>query len=80
VKFDMDETDLTSAERKVNYEEIMDYVLTHSGLKVTNLYIAQIKQKYDIIERENYNISKLENEKWSQRPLEKVLKQFKIFS
>ena len=37
------------------YEQIKDYVLEHSGLKVSSLYIAQVKQKYGIIERENYN-------------------------
>ncbi|EOS71799.1 23S rRNA (-C5)-methyltransferase [Dorea sp. 5-2] len=45
----MDELDLTAAESKATYEEIKDYVLEHSGLKVSNLYIAQIKQKCGII-------------------------------
>ena len=51
----MDELDLTSAESKATYEEIREYVLEHTGLKVSHLYIAQVKQKYGIIERENYN-------------------------
>lgn len=39
----MDELDLTSAESKATYEEIREYVLAHAGLKVTHLYIAQVK-------------------------------------
>ena len=42
---------LTTAESKATYEEIKDYVLEHTGLKVSNLYIAQVKQKCGIIER-----------------------------
>ena len=49
----MDELDLTAAESKATYEEIKDYVLEHNGLKVSNLYIAQVKQKCGIIERIN---------------------------
>ncbi len=49
----MDELDLTVAESKATYEEIKDYVLKQSGLKVSNLYIAQVKQKCGIIERVN---------------------------
>lgn len=50
---------------------IADYVLEHSGLKVSSLYIAQGKQKCGIIERENYNKPKSENVKQSQCPPEK---------
>ena len=53
VELEMDELDLTATESKATYEEIKDYVLKQSGLKVSNLYIAQVKQKYGIIEREN---------------------------
>ena len=56
----MDELDLTSAESKATYEEIREYVLEHTGLKVSHLYIAQVKQKYGIIERENCNKPKSE--------------------
>ena len=52
----MDEMDLTAAESRATYEEIKKYVVEHNdGMKVSNLYIAQIKQKHGIIERENYN-------------------------
>ena len=67
----MDEMDLTSAESKATYEEIKAYVLEHTGLKVSHLYIAQVKQKYGIIERENYNKPKSENAKQPQCPPEK---------
>ena len=67
----MDEMDLTSAESKATYEEIKAYVLEHTGLKVSSLYIAQVKQKYGIIERENYNKPKSENAKQPQCPPEK---------
>ena len=52
----MDELDLTVAESKVTYEKIKDYVLEHTGLKVSSLCIAQAKQKYSIIEMINYNL------------------------
>ena len=67
----MSELDLTATESKVTYEEIKDYVLEHMGLKVSSLYIAQMKQKYGIIERENYNLPKSENSKQPKCPLEK---------
>lgn len=71
VELDMDELDLTAAESKVTYEEIKDYVLEHSGLKVSNLYIAQVKQKCGIIERANYNLPKSENSRQTKCPPEK---------
>lgn len=55
VKVDMDELDLTSAEAKATYKEIEEWVQEHYGFHVTNLNIAQVKQKHGIIERENYN-------------------------
>ena len=71
VEVKMDELDLTAAESKATYEEIREYVLEHTGLKVSHLYIAQVKQKYGIIERENYNKPKSENAKQPQCPPEK---------
>ena len=71
VELDMDELDLTDAEKKATYQEIKDYVLEHSGLKVSSLYIAQIKQKCGIIERENYNKPKSEDAKQPQCPPDK---------
>lgn len=71
IEVTMDEMDLTSAESKATYEEIREYVFGHTGLKVSHLYIAQVKQKYGIIERENYNKPKSENAKQPQCPPEK---------
>lgn len=71
IEVKMDELDLTAAEKKATYEEIKAYVLEHTGLKVSHLYIAQVKQKYGIIERENYNKPKSENAKQPQCPPEK---------
>jgi site-specific DNA recombinase len=63
VDLDLDELDITSAETKATYNEIKQYILEQTGLRVTNLYIAQVKQKCGIIERENYNKPKSENSK-----------------
>lgn len=67
----MSEMDLTAAESKAAYEEIKDYVLEHTGLKVSSLYIAQVKEKYGIKERENYNLPKSENSRQPKCPPEK---------
>lgn len=61
VKVDMDELDLTSVEAKATYKEIEEWVKERYGFHVTNLNIAQVKQKHGIIERENYNKPKSEN-------------------
>ena len=72
VTVDMDEMDITSAESKATYEEIKKYVAEHNdGMKVTNLYIAQVKKKCGIIERENYNKPKSEDEIQPQCPKDK---------
>ena len=67
----MDELDITFAESKATYEEIKEYVVEKHGLQVSNLYIAQIKRKCGIIEKENYNKSKSENAKQPQCPEDK---------
>ena len=82
VELDIDELDLTAAEKKATYDEIKAYVLEHSGLKVSSLYIAQVKQKCGIIERENYNKPKSEDAKQPQcppdkeKPIKEALKHF----
>ena len=85
VRLDMDELDLTSAESKATYEEIKAYVAEHNdGMKVSNLYIAQVKAKYGIIERENYNKAKSDDARQPKCPKEKeeaiveALKAFKM--
>ncbi len=72
ITVDMDELDLTASEAKATYEEIKQYILDKYDTKVSNLYIAQVKEKYGIIERENYNKPKSENSKQPQCPAEKV--------
>ena len=71
IELKMDELDLTSAESKATYDEIKTYVLEKYGLKVSQLYIAQVKRKCGIIERKNYNVSKKEDAKVPQCPPEK---------
>ena len=72
VDVSMDELDVTATESKATYNEIRDYVWEHHQLKISNLYIAQVKQKYGIIERENYHKAKNENAKQPQCPKEKA--------
>lgn len=71
VDVSMDELDVTAAESKATYNEIREHVWEHHQLRVSNLYIAQVKQKYGIIERENYNKPKSENAKQPKCPKEK---------
>ena len=72
INIDVDVEELVQDKRgAATYGQIKDYVLEHSGLKVSSLYIAQVKQKYGIIERENYNKPKSENVKQPQCPPEK---------
>ena len=82
VDVSMDELDVTAAESKATYNEIREHVWEHHQLRVSNLYIAQVKQKYGIIERENYNKPKSENAKQPQCPPEKekaIREAFKYF-
>ena len=71
IDLDLDELDATGAETKATYQEIKDYVLKEFGLKVSNLYISQIKGKCGIEVGENYNLPKTENPKVPQCPKEK---------
>ena len=74
VKLDMDEMDLTAAESKATYEEIKKYVAEHNDrMKVSNLYIAQVKRMCGIIERENNNKSKSEKGGQQECPKEKEI-------
>lgn len=84
VNLKMDELDVTAAETKATYEEIREYVKEHTGLNVSDLYIAQVKRKCGIKERQNYNKPKAENPKRLKCPAEKeraireALKYFKM--
>ena len=61
INLDMSELDLTSAESKATYAEIKKYVLDKFGLKVSQLYIAQVKREFGLIERINYNVGEGKN-------------------
>ena len=63
--------DLDLDELKATYQEIKDYVLKESGLKVSSLYISQVKRKCGIEVGENYNLPKSENARVPQCPKEK---------
>lgn len=56
IEITTDELDLTCAEAKATYEQIKAYVKENFGLNVSNLYIAQVKREFRIVERINYNI------------------------
>lgn len=71
VEIELDELDLTSAESKATYAEIKDYVLKEHGLKVSSLYISQVKRKCGIEVGENYNLPKSEDSRQPQCPEEK---------
>ena len=79
----MDELDITSAESKATYEEIKSYVAEHNdGMKVSNLYIAQVKRKCGIEVGENFNLPKSEDSRQPQCPKEKeyaIVKALKAF-
>ena len=84
VEIELDELDLTSAESKATYKQIQNYVFEKFRFKVSILYIAQVKKKHGLEVREHYNISKNENQKVPQCPIEKeeaildALKHFKM--
>ena len=72
VRLDMDELDLTSAESKATYEEIKKYVAEYNaGMKVSNLYISQVKRKCGIEVGKNYNLPKNEDSRQPQCPEDK---------
>ena len=87
IHIDVDVEELVQDKRGLaTYEEIKAYVLEHTGLKVSHLYITQVKQKCGIIDRENYNKPKSEDAKQPQCPPEKeraiteALKHFEMIS
>lgn len=84
VEIKLDELDLTSAESKATYAQIKEYIMEKFDLKVSTLYIAQIKKKCGIVLREHYNKSKKEKQVIPQCTPEKeeaimdALKHFKM--
>ena len=82
VELNLDELDLTAAESKATYDEIKAYVLEKYGLKVSSLYISQVKRKCGLDVGQNYNLSKKEDAKVPQCPPEKekaIREAFKYF-
>ena len=71
VELNLDELDLTAAESKATHYEIKAYVLEKYGLKVSSLYISQVKRKCGLDVGQNYNLSKKEDAKVPQCPPEK---------
>lgn len=71
VELNLDELDLTAAESKATYDEIKAYVLEKHGLKVSSLYISQVKRKCGLDVGQNYNLSKKEDAKVPQCPPDK---------
>ena len=71
IDLDLDELDVTTAETKATYEEIKAYVWDKHHLKVSSLYISQVKRKCGLEVGQNYNLSKSENPKVPKCPPEK---------
>lgn len=71
VEFSLEDMDMSGFQNDATYGQIKERVLEQTGLKVSSLYIAQVKQKHGIIERENYNKPKSENARQPQCPPEK---------
>ena len=71
VEFSLEDMDMSGFQNDATYGQIKERVLQQTGLKVSSLYIAQVKQKYGIIERENYNKPKSKNARQPKCPPEK---------
>ena len=71
VEFSLEDMDLSEFQDGATYTQIKDYVLEHSGLKVSNLYISQIKRKCGIEVGKNYNLPKSEDSRQPLCPPEK---------
>lgn len=82
VEFSLEDMDMSEFQDGATYTQIKDYVLEHSGLKVSNLYISQIKRKCGIEVGKNYNLPKSEDSRQPLCPPEKekaIMEAFKYF-
>ena len=82
VEFSLEDMDMSEFQDGATYTQIKDYVLEHRGLKVSNLYISQIKRKCGIGVGKNYNLPKSEDSRQPQCPPEKekaIREAFKYF-
>ncbi len=71
VEFSLEDMDMSEFQDGATYPQIKEYVLEHTGLKVSNLYISQIKRKCGIEVGKNYNLPKSEDSRQPQCPPEK---------
>ena len=71
VEFSLEDMDMSGFQKGATYEQIKAYVLKHTGLKVSSLYISQVKRKCGLDVGQNYNLSKKENAKVPKCPPEK---------
>ena len=71
VEFSMENMDMSGFQKSATYPQIKEYVQEHSGLKVSSLYISQVKRKCGLDVGQNYNLSKKEDVKQPQCPPEK---------
>ncbi len=71
VEFSLEDMDMSEFQDGATYPQIKEYVLEHTGLKVSNLYISQIKRKCGIEVGKNYNLPKAEDSRQPQCPPEK---------
>ena len=71
VSLDLDELDITASESEATYAEIKEYIFNNYGVKVSTLYISQIKRKNGIEMRDNYNKSQKAVAKVPQCPPKK---------
>ena len=71
VEFSLEDMDMSDFQKGATYEQIKAYVLEHTGLKGSSLYISQIKRKCGLDVVQNYNLSKKEDVKVPQSPTEK---------
>lgn len=82
VEFSLEDMDMSEFQDGATYPQIKEYVLEHTGLKVSNLYISQIKRKCGIGVGKNYNLPKSEDSRQPQCPSEKekaIREAFKYF-
>ncbi len=82
VEFSLEDMDMSEFQDGATYPQIKEYVLEHTGLKVSNLYISQIKRKCGIEVGKNYNLPKSEDSRQPQCPQEKekaIREAFKYF-
>ena len=82
VEFSLEDMDMSEFQDGATYPQIKEYVLEHTGLKVSNLYISQIKRKCGIGVGKNYNLPKSEDSRQPQCPPEKekaIREAFKYF-